>query len=154
MSKETTYTLNQTNLSHCTFYRCKSCKACILKSSDIMAAITIGDHTFGRLFENLQYSTPENLILSHVMNQTEADFRLKKGARLDKICQQIETGPLKDWETVPIKCGKCVEHTIGWYIVSAAFESLIGAILVDFENGVQGLEPADNVFEKKINMMT
>ena len=73
-------------------------------------------------------------------------FKMARGANLKKMIEvQDDQGPLAYWETVPVRCGFCKVQKVGFYVVSACYESLIDSILIDLENGVGRLPRAEDI---------
>ena len=133
----------------CRFLQCQKCKYCILRSSDILAEIELdGVHHYGVLSNDLE-SSATRLKLIHVRN-----FKVLKGVRLENVVQSCQEEAMTDWEVVPVLCGKCQTNTVGYYVVMAPYESVLGQILIDYKSGVTVAGRAQNhLLEKKKKMV-
>ena len=56
---------------------------------------------------------------------------------------------MKDWEVVPICCGNCDDRTVGNYVISASYESVIGEALIDLTEGVERLSAGPDHLKAK-----
>ena len=107
MPKEKVLGLKVSDVAPCRFFKCQKCKKCILRSSDMLAELKLdGVHNYGVLSIDLE-SAATKLKLYHVRDQQNGNFKVLKGAMLEKLVQSCQDEAMTDWEVVPVMCGRC-----------------------------------------------